>query len=136
MQFPRDYSDFSEDEILEEVHTYLGMWRSDEDYTDVNLMLDKGLTHLAAYTLSQAGAIDSSQCFEWATATEREIERIVEGYTKEQRESDLEDFWQETRCWIDDSNEHYFINSEIHFVDDAELREWGFKPSEEVHAKG
>lgn len=125
---------FDQEDLAEKIHRYLEMWRDDERYTDVNLMLDKGLTDLAAYTLSQAGAIDSEVCYDHAKPIEREIERLVEGYSKRQRNKDYKEFWVDTLCWVNPSdNEHYFINSEIHYVDDAELRAWGFKPSDEVH---
>jgi hypothetical protein len=133
MQYPRDYSDLTAEETAEEIHRYLEMWRDQEGYSDVNLMLDKGLTDLAAYTLLNAGAIDSENCVEWATATEREIEKLVKAYKPKDREKDLKLFWEGTKCWIDESNEHYFINEDVHFVSDTDLREWGFKPSEEVN---
>ncbi len=121
-------------ELIEEIHTYLTQWVDQEGYSDVNLMLDKGLTDLAAYTLLHAGAINSDMCYDYAVPIEKAIETLVENYTDDQKEVDYEEFWVDTRCWIDDSNEHYFINSAIHFVDDDELREWGFKPSDELSA--
>lgn len=124
---------FELEDLAQRIHRYLEMWRDSEGYSDVNLMLDKGLTDLAAYTLSQAGAIDSGICYEHAKPIERQIEALVKGYTRKQRDADYKEFWIDTVCWIrPDDNEHYFINSEIHFVDDSELREWGFKPSKEV----
>lgn len=124
---------FDKEDMAERIHRYLSMWRDDERYTDLNLMLDKGLTDLAAYTLSGAGAIDSQICYDNAKPIEREIERLVDSYTGKQRKKDLKEFWVDTLCWVNPTdNEHYFINSEIHYVDDKELRDWGFKPSEEV----
>lgn len=118
-------------DLYNEIHTYLSIWRDDERFTDLNLMLDKGLTNLAAYTLVYAEAINSSICYEDAASTERLIEELILNYTEKQKSVDYSEFWKNTKCWVNNDNEHYFINSEIHFVDDDELREWGFKPSDE-----
>lgn len=97
------------------------------DYFELNIMLDKGLTQLAAYTLVEAGAIDSNHCFEWAKPTEVEIEELVKTYTRTQIDEDDKEFWKNVTCWVNAENEHYFIDSESHFITEKELKEWGFK---------
>lgn len=115
------------DFTLDDVHEYLQLWRDDENYTDFNLMLDKGLTLLAANHLVEAGAIDPAICYEYAKPIEEYILQCVENYTEKEKTSDFEEFWIGTVCWVGKSNEHYFINKEIHFIDDPELKSWGFK---------
>lgn len=113
---------------LDDINAYLSShWRDDEHYTDINLMLDKGLIDLAAKTLIESGAIDSDMCYKNVQSIEKAIEELVSNYSKQQKETDLEEFWKNTTCWINESNEHYFINPDYHFVGDSELIEWGFR---------
>lgn len=56
-----------DDLCYEDVHDYLGQWRDEENWTDLNVALDNGDTVYAAHLMVSAGVIDDKT----------EIERMV-----------------------------------------------------------
>lgn len=115
------FIEFDENEVCQ----YIAMWRDSEGYSDINLFLDKGYLDLAIRTLVNAGSIDSERCYDEA----KPMESFIEGMDKEYANyaSDLDECLEGVEIWVNDSNEHYFIDKSMYFVTDEELTKWGFK---------
>lgn len=118
-------------DIMDKVHAYLNHWRDDDSYSDVNLMLDKGLTELAAWRLVNSGAINSEYCYTKFKSIERTIERLVKSYSTRQMEADFLEFWENTECWQNKDGESYFINKDFHLGIDESILE-GFRLTKPV----
>lgn len=117
---------------VDEVFKYVAMWRDDDNYTDLNLFLDKGYLDLAIRTLIEAGGIDSRMCFDYAVEIEAFIEKRNKSYGKRQYQKDLSEALHGVECWVHrQSNEHWFIDKDMHYVTDEELRSWNYLPDYE-----
>ncbi len=93
-----------------EVMEYLEKWRDNEGYSDLNLMLDRGLIHMAASIMSSSGAIDPSQHHDNKkhAAIEKEILRL--GNLRRAYKMESKYFFNTVEIWIDPrTNEHAFV---------------------------
>lgn len=109
----------------QDIHEYLYYWYDNEGYSDLNLMLDKGLTKLACYHMAGTGAIGGGD----NESIENDILMVDKNYSSEERDKDYEEFFENVEVWInDDSNEHWFFDETITFKPtEEELESWGFR---------
>lgn len=110
-------------------------WRDHEGYSDFNLALDLNLIEYAAKIIYDAGAIDSKHCYDWAKPYEQAIEKMLKKYTEKQERADRETLLNNCEVYINDSNEHYFINESIHLVNSEDLNSWGFRKKSEIYTE-
>lgn len=113
-----------------DIYKYLKTnWEDTEGYSDFNLALERGLLEYAAWLIKGAGAIDSNACFDWAKPYERAIEAMLDGYTDEMCDKDRETLLKGIEVWVNEDNEHWFIDKQHHAVTTNDLIQWGFKKS-------
>lgn len=116
------------DEDFNTMYDYIkGHWYDHEGYSDLNLFLDEGYIDLAVRCICDSGAINSKLCYEYAKDTEKLIERFNKTLKQKDLDKQLNECLEGVEVWVNELNEHWFIDRESHFVTDEELQSWGFK---------
>jgi hypothetical protein len=91
----------------EDILQYIEQWLPHEGFSDLNLMLDRGLLTMAIQSMQSLGAIDSNECCTEDFATEKAIEQ----YNIAKRDLKLEEkeFFKNMEVWINSEGEHLFV---------------------------
>jgi hypothetical protein len=72
-------------------HDYIkAHWYHDENWTDLNIMLDEGDTEMACEYMLGTGAIDSTQCLDDAVEAEKLVEQIGRAYRELSRKIQMQ----------------------------------------------
>ncbi|HYX39967.1 MAG TPA: hypothetical protein VE954_43275 [Oligoflexus sp.] len=114
-----------------EVASYLEQWRDNDNLTDFNLMLDRGLALLALDFIVGAGAIEE---------VDMESSRILRWYEANHNDKQLDSerrlLLSGCEVWIDKHNQHAFIDSDDTWVTQTELMQDGYAFSSRYDRKG
>ena len=122
----RNFTDEDMDTMVNYIHAH---WYDPNNYSDLNLFLDKGYEDLAIRSIVWSGAIDSNLCYEHV----KEIEKLIETYYEQEIkgkdkeiEKQLEECLADVTCYTNSFNETQFISKELHSISPQELHEWGY----------
>lgn len=93
------------DEALER---FLKSWET-EEYSDLALLITRGLNDMAADYLSGAGALDPDNSDKPKLMAS--ILARLNSYSKEQREKDLKEFLKNVEVWTNSAGENFFFDT-------------------------
>jgi hypothetical protein len=121
---------------IDEIHEYLEQWYNHDQWTDFNMAWDSGYTELAASMISDAGAIDSTNCYEDSQPIEKAIEKLLKNYSNKERDRDSNSCFKNAEVYINpDTNEHAFIrNQDVDYlVSEEEMLRYHYVPLNEYY---
>lgn len=104
-------------DLIDKAHEYMKQWIDSENWCDLSVMLEhQGDTILAAYTLCNAGAIDSTRCVDEAKEIEKFIEKLARGFRKLPKKKQSKQYHETFKtCFIADCQDCNHVS----FVDDG-----------------